>query len=196
MRFLATAALTFSQQFLARVVGPGAVAVDATAGNGQDALFLARLVGPDGVVHCFDIQPAALAATGALLARSGLAGSARLHATGHEHLAAVLPPEHCGRVAAVVFNLGYQPGGDETVTTRAETTLAALEASRTVLAGGGVISVVCYTGHPGGAQEAGEVASWCRELDFALWRAARYELVNKPGHPIIVYCVEKAAQAG
>ncbi|KHK01262.1 tRNA (mnm(5)s(2)U34)-methyltransferase [Desulfovibrio sp. TomC] len=196
MRFLATAALTFAQTLVAKVARPGDITVDATAGNGHDAVFLARLVGLGGVVHCFDIQPAALAATEALLKRAALAGAARLHGTGHEHLAEVLPAEHRGRVAAVLFNLGFQPGGDETVTTRAETTLAALDASRDVLAGGGVISVVCYTGHPGGEEEARRVGNWCRELDFAAWRAARYELVNKPGSPIIVYCVEKAAQAG
>ena len=192
MRFLATAALTFSQKLLAQTVRPGDVAVDATVGNGHDAAFLARLVGPGGVVHGFDIQPEALDAAGALLRGAGWAGVVRLHAAGHEHRAEVLPPGHVGRVAAVLFNLGYRPGGDETVTTRAETTLAALTASTLVLAPGGVLSVVCYTGHPGGEEEADAVAHWCRGLDFASWRAARYELVNKPGHPIIVYCVEKA----
>ncbi len=191
MTRLATASLTFSKRLLAQVLAPGDLAVDATAGNGQDALFLARLVGPEGVVHCFDIQEAALARTRALLDGAGLAGPARLYAVGHERMAEVLPEAHLGRIRAVAFNLGYRPGGDETVVTRPETTLAALEAARTVLAPDGVVSVVCYAGHPGGAAEAAAVASWCAGLDFAAWRAASYELVNKPGPAIRLFFIER-----
>ena len=190
MKGLATAALTFSKRLLAQVLSPGDVAVDATAGNGNDALFLAGLVAPHGVVHCFDIQAAALARTRERLAGAGLEAVARLHATGHEHLLDRLPGEHRGLVRAVTFNLGFLPGGDTSLVTRPRTTLAALEAACVVLAPGGLVVAVCYTGHAGGADEAGQVADWCASLDFALWRAARYELVNKPGDPIVAFCIE------
>ena len=195
MGHLATAALTFSKQLLARAVAPGSVAVDATVGNGHDTAFLAGLVGEGGVVHGFDIQAEALWAAKGLLAREGLADRVRLHHVGHERLAETLPEAQHGRVAAVVFNLGFLPGGEATVTTRPETTLAALMAACTVLAPGGVLAAVCYTGHPGGASEAGQVEGWCQALDFAAWRAARYELVNKPGSPIRLFFVEKHGPA-
>lgn len=195
MSTLATAALTFSKRLLATALSPGSVAVDATVGNGHDAVFLAGLVGEAGVVHGFDVQAAALDAARNLLARAGLAGRVRLHHAGHEQLGEVLPEAHRGRVGAVVFNLGFLPGGDEGLVTRPETTLAALEAARTVLAPGGVVSVVCYTGHPGGAAEAGQVERWCQALPFAAWRAARYELVNKPGSPIRLFFIEKRGPA-
>ncbi|WP_428562428.1 MAG: tRNA (mnm(5)s(2)U34)-methyltransferase [Solidesulfovibrio sp. DCME] len=187
---LATAALTFSQALLARILRPGDIAVDATAGNGHDAVFLARHVAPNGLVHCLDIQPAALDSTRARLAAAGLADMARLHDAGHERLGDIVPAADRGRVRAVVFNLGYLPGGDATVTTRPVTTLAALEAARRVLCPGGALAVVCYTGHPGGADEARAVAAWCAGLPFAAWRAARYELVNKPGDAIVSFFVE------
>ena len=38
----------------------GALAIDATVGNGYDALFLAHRVGPKGKVLGFDVQKAAL----------------------------------------------------------------------------------------------------------------------------------------
>ncbi|WP_029459955.1 class I SAM-dependent methyltransferase [Solidesulfovibrio alcoholivorans] len=193
---LATAALTFAQSGLARVLRPGDVTVDATAGNGHDTLFLARRTAPGGVVHCFDVQAEALARTGSLLARAGLADAARLHACGHERLREVLPADVCGRVRAVVFNLGFLPGGpggDAAVVTRPETTLAALAAAQAVLAPDGLVAVVCYTGHAGGLEEAAAVATWCAGLDFAAWRAARYELANKPGDAIIAWLLERAA---
>lgn len=50
----------------------------------------------------------------------------------------------------MAFNLGYLPGGDKQLKTGAETTLRALKAASNVLQAGGLISVVAYTGHPGG----------------------------------------------
>jgi SAM-dependent methyltransferase len=188
---LATSALTFSKRLLGQALGPGGLAVDATAGNGHDAVFLAGLVGEAGVVHCFDIQAEALERTRALLAAAGRAGVARFHAVGHEDLLAALPEEHHGRIRAVVFNLGYRPGGDPAVATRPETTLAALGAALRVLGPGGVVSVVCYTGHAGGADEARAVEAFCQDLDFTAWRAARYELANKPGPAIRLFFIEK-----
>ncbi len=186
-----TASLTFLQHVLAETLRPGDLAVDATVGNGHDTALLARLVGPSGLVHGFDVQAEAIASAERLLAAAGLAERVRLHALGHEHMAEALPEaDHC-RTAAVVFNLGYLPGGDETRTTRPETTLAALEGSRKILAPGGVIALACYGGHAGGAEETAAVAAWCRSLPFADWRVARYELINKPGGPIVAVIAHK-----
>ena len=49
-----------AQDWIAQVLRHGDVAIDATLGNGNDALFLARCVGPNGKVHGFDVQAAAL----------------------------------------------------------------------------------------------------------------------------------------
>ena len=186
-----TAALTFLHRVLADVLRPGDTAVDATVGNGHDTALLARLVGPSGLVHGFDVQAEAIASAERLLAAAGLAERVRLYALGHERLAEVLPEADRGRAAAVVFNLGYLPGGDETRVTRPETTLAAREGSREILAPGGVIALACYGGHAGGAEETEAVAAWCRALPFAGWRVARYELINKPGGPIVAVIAHK-----
>ena len=191
-----TASLTFLQHILAEVLRPGDLAVDATVGNGHDTALLARLVGPSGLVHGFDVQTEAIASAERLLAAAGLAERVRLHALGHERLAQALPEADRGRAAAVVFNLGYLPGGDETRVTRPETTLAALEASREILAPGGVIALACYGGHAGGAEETDAVTAWCRSLPFAGWRVARYELINKPGGPIVAVIAHKLSMPG
>ncbi|HKJ76882.1 MAG TPA: class I SAM-dependent methyltransferase, partial [Gammaproteobacteria bacterium] len=44
------------------------------------------------------------------------------------------------------------------------TTVAALEAGRGLLAAGGRMTVVAYTGHPGGADEAAAVRAWAEGL--------------------------------
>lgn len=139
-------------------LAPGDLVVDATVGQGRDTRFLAEAVGADGRVYGFDVQPEALE-----LARQrlgALTGRVSLHLRGHESMLETLPPELRGRVAVIMFNLGYLPGGDKRLTTRPETTLAGLVAALELLSPRGCLSVVAYTGHPGGREECEAVKAW------------------------------------
>ena len=149
---------------LRAVLQPGETAIDATAGNGHDTRFLAELVGPTGRVFAFDIQPVALANTANLI--RGLDHVTLLHRD-HAELRDAIPREHHGKVTAVMFNLGYLPGGEKTIVTRSDPTLRAINAALELLRVGGVLSVLAYTGHPGGAEEAYAVAKLLGELSPA-----------------------------
>jgi predicted methyltransferase len=138
---------------VAAVVEPGDIVIDATVGNGHDTLFLATQVGVSGKVYGFDIQAAALDSAYQRLQQAGQTAPVSLYHAGHEVMAMLLPESAAGRVKAVMFNLGYLPGGDKQRTTAASTTLAALQAALSLLAPGGVISLLAYTGHPGGREE-------------------------------------------
>ncbi len=160
--------VTEMAHFLARRhLRPGDHAVDATAGKGHDTRFLASRVGSAGRVDGFDIQPEALAATAARVA--GLP-QVRLHLAGHERMGEFVE----GRVAAVLFNLGYLPTGDKSRITRPATTLAALDAAMELLDEGGLLSVVVYPAHAGGAEEAEAVECWFASLDPGPHRVASY----------------------
>ena len=159
---------------LARHLQPGDLAVDATVGNGHDTLFLAQQVSPDGRVIGFDVQSVALDAARRLLDDAGLATLVDLRQRGHERLAETLPADWHGRVAAVTFNLGYLPGGDKQLITRAATTLPALQQALAALRRGGLVSLMVYRGHPGAADEVDAVDSWIRDLDTR-YRATRHE---------------------
>ena len=186
-------AVPFTHELVRSVVNPGAVVVDATAGNGHDALFLARLVSPGGQVHAFDIQEAAVAATRRRLVEAGLESVLHLHHRGHEEMEGVLVERGlAGDVAAVMFNLGYLPGGDRDVITRVGTTLRAAEAALEMLAPGGIMTVALYTGHPGGREEAEAMAGFCRGLDQDRFHALRYGFLNLRNDPPHVIAVEKA----
>lgn len=145
---------------VARVLGEGGLALDATAGNGHDTCFLAERVGPSGHVWALDVQPAAIEATSRKLAQAGLADRVTLVCDNHARMrdCAGMAPE--GGVDAVMFNLGYLPGGDHGLVTRAESTLPALEQSLALLAPGGCLSVMAYRGHEGGETEWGAVQQW------------------------------------
>ena len=138
--------------------------IDATVGNGHDTLWLAQCVGPSGRVFGFDVQRDAIAATEA---RVHDQPQVTLFHVGHEHLAAHLPPDAKGRIAAVMFNLGFLPGASKTVTTRAETTIVALEQAMGTLTIGGHITLVLYPGHADGATEAAALRDYARQLPGA-----------------------------
>jgi predicted methyltransferase len=131
----------------------GQVAIDATAGNGYDCCFLARQVGSTGKVFAFDIQQQALDSSTRLLQEQGLEKQVQLFLLGHEQLKKQLPDEYHAVVKAVMFNLGYLPLGDRNLTTARTTTLEGLRQAQAVLHPHGIITVLAYRGHPGGAEE-------------------------------------------
>lgn len=173
---------------------PGDLAVDATAGNGHDTHFLAQLIGPDGRVYGFDVQEQAIEATRRLLQRWGVPeGCYELIADSHAAMAARLPARAVGRLAAVVFNLGYLPGGDKSVITRAETTLPAVRTAMEFLRPGGLLLLVLYPGHEGGAEEAQVLRDFASGLPPRHWHVTEYRTLNARNAPPAVLAVEKAA---
>ena len=148
--------IEFAHQLVREVVRPGEVVIDATAGNGHDSLFLARLVGPQGTVFAFDVQPQAIEQTQRRLNEAGCANVALLQYD-HARLQAAVRERCQDEIAVVMFNLGYLPGSDKTVTTRMESTLAAIDGAIELLRPGGMLTVIAYPGHPGGAEEAAAV---------------------------------------
>lgn len=153
-----------AQRAVAGVLRFGGIAIDATAGNGHDTVFLAKAVGPTGKVYAFDIQQTALTATAARLQQAGLAAQVELILAGHETMAQHLAKDHIGKIAAIMFNLGYLPGGDKSVITAAATTLQALDEAARLLAPNGILTILAYPGHCGGDTEATAVRHWCEML--------------------------------
>ncbi len=180
-------AVEFSHLLLKEKVRPGDRVADATCGNGHDTLFLARLVGPTGRVWAFDVQQQALAATRQRLTAEGLLDRVEMVHAGHESIVAVVPEQ----LRAVVFNLGYLPGGDKSFITLSGTTVAALEGAADLLVPGGILVIVAYTGHPGGLEEAQAVEEWASALPRKQWRVWRCSSLNSHLDAPYLVLVEK-----
>ena len=134
------------------------LAVDATCGNGHDTEFLAKL-GYARVIG-FDIQAQALAATKDRLHKAGLSNVHLIH-QGHEHLLRnIKHPVDC-----FIFNFGYLPSADKRITTTKVTSIQALGAATSLMADGGMMSLLCYPGHPSGAEETNAIQHWLDALD-------------------------------
>lgn len=145
--------------FVRSVVKPGETVVDATAGNGHDTVFLTRLVGSSGRVIAFDPDPQARTETENRL-RAHALPLPLFHSASHAEMERFVPPG----IAAVMFNLGYRPGGDHNRTTEPESTVAALTAACRLIRPGGIVTVLAYVGHKGGKAEADAVRAFCNSL--------------------------------
>ena len=160
-----------AHDLIAGVLVQGDAAVDATLGNGHDTLFLARCVGRAGKVFGFDVQQAAVGNTRKRLDDAGVDSDCyALFCESHADMALHITT----KVKAVMFNLGYLPGGDKKIITQAHSTVAALSAAIESLSCGGILTVMCYPGHDGGADEADLVTNFVDELDEDDWRVTRY----------------------
>jgi 16S rRNA C1402 N4-methylase RsmH len=188
--------LDAAHSFVARAVHEGEVGVDATVGNGHDTRFLARQVGPAGRVFGFDIQETALDRTRERLRKTDGAAPVELFHAGHEQMRDRLPEGVCGGVSAVMFNLGYLPGSESACITQPDTTRAALQAAAEVLRPGGVITVVVYTGHAGGEEEAEAVRQWAEAQPQDRLHVLSYAFVNQKNNPPHLLAIEKRRAAG
>ena len=177
--------LSMVHWFLEQTVKPGSFCIDATAGKGRDTALLCRLVGETGRVLAFDIQQEAVDQTKALLAAEGLTAEVILDSHAHMERYA-----EAGTVDCVVFNFGRLPGGDPAVFTRAESSVAALNAALRVLKPGGAVAIALYYGGANGYGERDAVLAWLETLDDRSFSVLRCDWANRrndPPMPIFIW---------
>jgi tRNA1(Val) A37 N6-methylase TrmN6 len=161
--------------------------VDATAGNGNDTLFLAENTPATAAVWAFDIQPQALAKTEELLVRHQLSHKTRLVLDSHSRLSSYLQQP----LDAVMFNLGYLPGSDHTLSTRAETTIQAVKQALALITGSGIITIAAYPGYEHGRQECQAVQEYLSGLNQKNYAVACWSMVNQKNNPPVLFIIEK-----
>lgn len=183
--------LTMAQRWVAERVERGETVIDATAGGGVDTLQLALLVGSKGKVLAFDVQQDALDKTAQRLQtyeQQDKLAYVELIKDSHDNMAHYANDP----IAAIMFNLGYFPGGDQQIITEPESTIRALEQSLLLLRPGGILTCVLYPGHPGGDTEAEAVERWAATLPHEQVNCVLYRQPQRPAAPYLV-AVEKKA---
>ena len=170
--------LSMIHAFLKQSVKPGAFCIDATAGKGRDTALLCRLAGSTGRVLSFDIQQAAVEQTKALLAEEGLTAEVILDSHANMERYAAAETADC-----VVFNFGRLPGGDPAVFTRADSSVAALNAALRVLKPGGAVAIALYYGGANGYTERDAVLAWLKTLDDRRFSVLRCDWANRRNDP-------------
>lgn len=169
------------------LVRPGDWVCDCTMGNGNDTLYLCSLVGENGRVYSFDIQQQALERTKELLEAHQTGGCATLILDSHSN---ALQYIH-GRIRFFVFNLGYLPGSDQTVITKAGTTVQSIHDILTLTEAGGGGAVLSYYGHPGGQEEKDAVEDYLQNLPPKYFSVMKIEAFNRKNMPPVLYLIKR-----
>lgn len=135
---------------------PSDTVIDATAGNGNDTLFLSTLL-TTGKIYAFDIQEKALQNTKEKLKNASC--NIEYILSSHANF-----PSTIQNVRLIVYNLGYLPGQDKSITTQTSSTLESLNNALPLLVPNGAISITLYPGHAEGAKEAKAVLEFVHTL--------------------------------
>ncbi|MFJ7747705.1 class I SAM-dependent methyltransferase [Peribacillus sp. NPDC097295] len=183
--------LSFAKLLLERAVHPGDITVDGTMGNGHDTAFLAKLVGETGHVYSFDIQEQAIHNTADKLETEHLQKQCTLVHGGHEQLDTYISGEHAGKITGAIYNLGYLPGGDKSIITQADTTIASLTRLFEMMAPEGIIVLVIYHGHPGGEVERDALMQYVQNLSQQKAHVLKYDFINQVHSPPFLIAIEK-----
>jgi len=178
----------WAAELIEKALYPGATAVDATLGNGHDALWLCSLVGEAGRVYGFDVQSEAVENSRARLREAGVENRAALTLDGHQNMLKYVP---AGSADAVMFNLGWLPGAAHGVTTQTETTLQAVNAALEALKEEGILTICVYPGHEEGAREREALLAWAHGLNEREYDAMLRCYLNQSKDPPLLIAVKK-----
>ena len=179
--------LDLQKHFILTHLKEGDVAVDFTMGNGHDTEFLSKTVGENGHVYAFDVQAQAVESTGRNLKAAGCPENYTLILDSHHNV-----KKYVGcKIKAGMFNLGYLPGSDKTVTTMRETTLPAIEAAIDLMDKDAIILVAVYPGHAEGEAEGKLICEYLSSLSRFKVCATRINILNSPTSPFFIIIESK-----
>ncbi len=179
-------ALQIQKYLISAFLSGGENVVDATLGNGRDALTLCSLT--NGMLFGFDIQKEAVGRSERLLVEHGVDMSrVRLFCDDHSRMEEYLS---CP-VSLILFNLGYLPGGDKQVTTTVDSTMKAVGRALKLVEAGGRVMITAYPGHPQGFEEREALADWTSRLDQKTYNCVSVRFPNQKGAPPELFCIEK-----
>lgn len=173
--------LRYSHRLLEEVVSENDISVDMTCGGGNDTLFLAKI---SKKVYAFDIQEDAIKLT---KEKTKDFNNIEYILDSHVNASSYLK----GKVKGVIFNLGYLPNGDKSITTKAFETVEAIKKILPFLEKGGLVVICLYPGHKEGKKESEKVVEMVKELDQHEFEVLKYEYINQIHEPPFLIAIER-----
>lgn len=161
---------------LLRSTSKAKVAIDFTLGNGNDLLVMEQMEHVE-VLYGFDIQQLAINHS-----KEKIMSEKEVHfiCDGHEHFDKYVTNYDLG-----IFNLGYFPSGDQSITTMCDTTLIAINKALKYLNKKGMLVLVCYVGHEEGKKEASLIDDLVCNLDAHYFQVVKIQMMSSTKAPYI-----------
>ena len=169
---------TFVHKYIRPLITKNDTCVDMTAGNGNDTLFLSSL---SGKVIAFDIQEEAIRK-----AKEKTEGCSNITFICADHADVDLYVKE--KVRLFIFNLGYLPGGDRRIITKAANTLQAFQKAYELTTDKGYIVITFYPGHQGGLDEYYLLSRYIHEQQITIIETYHQEKALSP----ITYIIRKS----
>ena len=170
----------FNHEIIKKFIGRKSIIIDATCGNGHDTKYLANIANK-GHIYTFDIQQVAL--DNAQITCKDMNNISYIN-DGHQNLDQYVSVN----VDLVVFNLGYLPNYDPTITTKASTTTIAITKAMQLLKKGGCITI--YTEHDN-YLEANEIEKFTRTINKYEFSVLKYQFLNLNHNPYSIFIEKK-----
>ncbi len=174
--------LEFAKELIDGVVTKDDVCIDATLGNGHDTLYLCNKA---KYVYGFDIQEQAINSSEKLLQNHQVSNYSLIH-DGHQNIDKYVTEE----ITLGIFNLGYLPNGDKSITTNFPSTMEALDKILKLLKIKGLAILVVYTGHEAGKVESDLLLEYATNLNRYDYNVLKYDFINKKNPPYVI-AIEK-----
>jgi|GEM_PF-7612 len=176
--------LSMAKRLLDVSIKENGVYADFTMGKGNDTLYIKRKC-PSSEIYAFDIQKDAVEITRKRLEfENCLDENVHLIHDSHANFKKYIPKDK--ELDGAIFNLGYLPGGDKSVTTQTDSTLSCLNDALDILKVGGVIVVSVYPGHDEGTKEGEKIHDFAANLDKKQFDCLYHRLINIPEAPFII----------
>lgn len=164
-------------------MGKNIRACDMTAGNGKDSEFILKNLNPS-MLYCFDIQKQAMTNTKNLI---GDYPNFKFILDSHENIDSYIDE----KIDLFVYNLGFLPKGDKSITTDYKTVIKSLEKSLNLLNDKGLILICLYPGHESGRLEAKFIEKFLKELDQKSYQVIKYDFLNQINNPPYLISLRK-----
>lgn len=172
------------QSYLENWISEDMIAVDMTVGNGLDSEFL--LNQKIHFLYGFDIQKEALEAAYHRLEKLKYSNYQFFHSS-HDEVDLFIDK----KIDLFVYNLGYLPGGDKSITTNGKTVIESLKKSLNLLRIKGMIWITFYPGHSNGFLEAELILEYLKSLDQKEFHVLKFEYINQKNNPPYLIALEK-----
>ncbi|MDY4948374.1 MAG: class I SAM-dependent methyltransferase [Clostridium cadaveris] len=145
------------------------VALDGTLGNGNDTKFLENLFKK---TYSFDIQKECIDK----YEKENPCNKVILINDSHEKVKEYIASE---KIDAAMFNLGFLPGGNKSITTEGSSSLKAIKDSLELLIEGGIMTIACYIGHEKGKEEYEIIKDYLCSIDKFKFGVMEHSFLNR-----------------
>ena len=162
-----------SHMILQDYIGEDKIAIDFTLGHGNDTLYLQGCK----EVYSFDIQKEAIEECQKL----NLSDHVHLILDSHENFMNYVEHFDIG-----IFNFGYFPQGDQSITTVLEVSRKTVASALQQLNKKGILLLVCYIGHEEGKKEGNYFKEMAKKLNGHYFRTFLFEMQNTNQAPFII----------